>query len=134
MQRSIRTPATRWKKPVLGGLGAMLALAFGAGHAQQPPQTREEIRSEAASAAKARQLDTGEVTRVPQAASTRPRAEVKAETRPAVKAGTVGHGEVAGPPASSASVKTRAEVKAEAASAIRPHPAASKADAADAKK
>lgn len=115
-------------------LGTGAGLALGGAVAAQQPQTREEIRSEAASAAKARQLDTGEATRVPPAASTRPRAEVKAETRPAVKAGTVGHGEVAGPAASSASVKTRAEVKAEAAAAIRPHPAASKPDSGGAKK
>lgn len=86
------------------------------------PKTREEVRAEAASAAKAGQIDHGEATHQPPALSTRSRAEVKAETRAAVKAGAIAHGEVTTEPPPQSGGKTRAEVKAEAASAIHPLP------------
>jgi hypothetical protein len=44
---------------------------------------------------------------------------VKAETRAAVKAGQIDHGEVTTAPPLPKATKTRAEVKAEAASAIK---------------
>ncbi|HEX7441246.1 MAG TPA: DUF4148 domain-containing protein [Caldimonas sp.] len=101
---------------------AGLLAAFATGFAVAQPKTREEVRAEAASAARAGQIDRGEVTTVPPAQSVRARAEVKAETRAAVKAGAIDRGEVTRVPAPKPSTKTRAEVKAEAASAIRPKP------------
>ena len=106
-----------------GALSALAAVA-------QPQKTREEVRGEAASAAKAGQIDHGEVTRVPPVASTQPRAAVKADTRAAVKAGKIDHGEVVSVPPAAPFVKTRSEVKAEAASAIRPARATRAASAA----
>ncbi len=100
--------------------GLLAALATGLAAAQ--PKTLEEVRAEAASAARGGQIDRGEITTVPLAPSVKARAEVKAETRTAVKAGTIDRGEVTRAPAPRPSTKTRAEVKAEAASAIRPKP------------
>lgn len=99
----------------------------------QPQKTREEVRAEAASAAKAGLIDHGEITRVPPAQSTKPRAEVKADTRAAVKAGAIDHGEVTTLPSVTATGKTRADVKAEAVSAVRPQPAPKPAAAASGK-
>jgi hypothetical protein len=82
-------------------------------------KSREEVRAEAASAAKAGQIDHGEVTTVPPTPSTKARPDVKAETRAAVKAGQIDHGEVTTTPPVPKTSKTRAEVKAEAASAIK---------------
>ena len=102
---------------VVGGLALALAHAFA-------QRSREEVRAEAASAARAGQIDRGEVTREPVMPSVRTRLEVKAESRAAVKAGTIARGEAAAappPPATSASSdagKSRAEVRAEAASAL----------------
>jgi hypothetical protein len=90
---------------------------------QAQSKTREEVRAEAASAAKAGQIDHGEVTTVPPVArSTKPRADVKQETRAAVKTGQIDRGEVTSTPALRPSDRTRAEVKAETASAIRARP------------
>lgn len=87
---------------------------------QAQPKTRDEVRGEAASAAKAGQIDHGEVTKIASAPSSKARADVKAETRAAVRSGAIDHGEVTtdagikAPP-----TKTRAQVNSEAASAIR---------------
>jgi hypothetical protein len=104
----------------IAAAGLLALLATGAALAQ--PKTREEVRAEAASAARAGQIDRGEVTSVPPAQSVKARAEVKAETRAAVKAGAIDHGEVTRAPTATPSAKTRVEVKAEAASAIHPKP------------
>jgi hypothetical protein len=113
---------------------ACACVGFGAAQpVAAQPKTREEVRGEAASAAKAGLIDRGEVTRVPPAQSTKARAEVKAETRAAVKSGAIDHGEVTTVPLPKTSVKTRAEVKAEAASAIRSRPPQKPADAASRK-
>jgi hypothetical protein len=113
-------------------LFALVTVAFAATAAE--PKTREEVRAEAASAAKAGQIDRGEVTHAaPPARSTKSRAEVKAETRAAVKAGAIEHGEAdaAVPPsAPGGKVKTRAEVKAETAAAIHPPVAVRRSQAA----
>lgn len=103
---------------------------FAAGPCLAQQKTREEVRAEAASAAKAGQIDRGEVTKVPPAQSSKVRAEVKAETRAAVKAGAIDHGEVTAAPVAKGGTKTRAQVKAEAASAIHPLPAPKVEDAA----
>ena len=95
----------------------LLAALVGAALAQT--QSREDVRAEAASAAKAGQIDHGEVTSVPPARSTKSRPDVKSETRAAVKAGQIDHGEVTTAPPHPKASKTRAEVKAEAASAIK---------------
>lgn len=100
--------------------GLLASLATGLAVAQ--PKTREEVRPEAASAARAGQIDRGEVTTVRPAQSVKAGPEVKAETRAAVKARAIDQGEVTRAPAPKPSAKTRAEVKAEAASAIRPKP------------
>jgi hypothetical protein len=74
---------------------------------------------------------------VPPSSSSKSRAEVKADTRAAVKSGAIDHGEVTTTPPLKPSTTTRAEVKAEAASAIHPKPpskAASKVDDTVAKK
>ena len=101
-----------------------IALILVAAGVAAPPvsaqKTREEVRGEAASAAKAGLIDHGEITRVPPTQSAKPRAEVKADTRAAVKAGAIDHGEVMTLPPVGPSGKTRADVKAEAASAVRP--------------
>lgn len=114
-------------KHVLTATTLVVSIAWcAAAAATEPKKSREDVRGEAASAAKANQLDTGDATRVAPAASLRSRAEVKAETPVAVKTGAIGHGEVAVTPASAPavvpSVKSRAEVKAEAASAIGARP------------
>ena len=69
---------------LIAAAGLCGSLALSSAFAQ--PKTREEVRGEAASAAKAGLIDHGEVTKVPPAPSTRVRAEVKADTREAVKA------------------------------------------------
>jgi hypothetical protein len=97
-------------------------VAAGTASVQAQSKTREEVRGEAASAAKAGQIDRGEVTTVPPVRSTKVRTDVKSETRAAVKAGQIDHGEVTTVPKPQPSGKTRAEVKAEAASAIRGRP------------
>lgn len=102
-------------------IAAGLLAGVAASSIQAQPKTREEIRAEAASAAKAGQIDRGEVTTVPPVRSTKARTEVKSETKAAVKAGQIDHGEVTMIPAPQ-STKSRAEVKAEAASAIRARP------------
>ena len=99
-----------------------LLVAAGSVSVQAQSKTREEVRGEAASAAKAGQIDRGEVTTVPPVRSTKARTDVKAETRAAVKGGQIDHGEVTTVPKPQPSAKTRAEVKAEAASAIRARP------------
>jgi len=99
-------------------VSGLLAGLVGAGALAQT-KSREEVRAEAASAAKAGQIDHGEVTTVPPSRSTKARTDVKAETRAAVKAGQIDHGEVTTTPPLPKSSKTRAEVKAEAASAIK---------------
>jgi len=99
-----------------------LLVAAGSVSVQAQSKTREEVRGEAASAAKAGQIDRGEVTTVPPVRSTKARTDVKAEARAAVKAGQIDHGEVTTVPKPQPSAKTRAEVKAEAASAIRARP------------
>ena len=96
---------------LLAGLVGTAALA--------QTKSREEVREEAASAAKAGQIDRGEVTTVPPVRSTKARTDVKAETRAAVKAGQIDHGEVTTTPPHPKASKTRAEVKGEAASAIK---------------
>ena len=111
---------------VAAGVAALPASA-------QPQKTREDVRAEAASAARAGQIDHGEITRVPPTQSTKPRAEVKADTRAAVKAGAIDHGEVTTLPPVGPTGKTRADVKAEAASAIRPRRAARPEEAASGK-
>jgi hypothetical protein len=99
-------------------VAGLLAGLVGTGALAQT-KSREEVRAEAASAAKAGQIDHGEVTTEPPARSTKARTEVKAETRAAVKAGQIDHGEVTTAPPLPKATKTRAEVKAEAASAIK---------------
>jgi hypothetical protein len=99
-------------------VAGLLAGLIGTGPLAQT-KSREEVRAEAASAAKAGQIDHGEVTTEPPARSTKARTEVKAETRAAVKAGQIDHGEVTTAPPLPKATKTRAEVKAEAASAIK---------------
>jgi len=105
---------TRWAVPllVIGGVFA-LAPVFG-------QKAREDVRAEAASAARAGQIAHGEVTREPATGSVRDRADVKAESRAAVKAGAIDRGEVRSTPPDAASTpaKSRAEVRAEAASAL----------------
>ena len=103
-------------------IAAGLLAAVAAASIQAQPKTREEVRAEAASAAKAGQIDRGEVTTVAPTRSTKARTDVKSETKAAVKAGQIDHGEVTTLPAPQSSTKTRAEVKAEAASAIRARP------------
>ena len=49
--------------------------------------TRAEVKSEAASANKARAIPSGEMTKEPKAKSTKAKAEVKAETKDAIKKG-----------------------------------------------
>ena len=100
-------------------VAGLLAGLFDTGALAQTAKSREEVRAEAASAAKAGQIDHGEVTTVPPVRSTKARTEVKAETRAAVKAGQIDHGEVTTTPPLPKTSKTRAEVKAEAASAIK---------------
>jgi hypothetical protein len=97
--------------------GLLVALIGTSALAQS--KSREEVRAEAASAAKAGQIDHGEVTTVPATRSTKARPDVKAETRAAVKAGQIDHGEVTTTPPLPKTSKTRAEVKAETASAIK---------------
>ena len=54
--------------------------------------SREEVRAEAASAAKAGQIDHGEVTTTPpQPKGSKTRAEVKAEAASSIKGGTLAH-------------------------------------------
>ena len=103
-------------------VGIGLLVAVGSASVQAQSKTREEVRGEAASAAKAGQIDRGEVTTVPPVRSTKARTDVKAETRAAVKAGQIDHGEVTTVPKPQPSAKTRAEVKAQAASAIHARP------------
>lgn len=95
-------------------------------------KTREQVRADAASAARAGQITHGEVTPETAAPSLRTRPEVKAETRAAVKAGEIDHGETAAPAlaASSVGAKSRAEVRAEAASALHMRKPATPAEAA----
>ena len=100
---------------VAAGLGVCLVSSMG----WAQPKTREEVRGEAASAARSGDIDRGEITKVPPAQSTKARAEVKAETRSAVRARTIDHGEVTAAPPVTAPTKTRAEVKSEAASALQ---------------
>ena len=106
--------------------GAMLAPVPAAAQ-----KTREQVRVDAASAARAGQIPHGEFTPEPAATSVRARPEVKAETRAAVKAGAIDRGEVTAPPpaASDAAAKSRAEVRAEAASALHLRKPATPAEA-----
>ena len=95
-------------------------------------KSREQVRADAASAARAGQITHGEVAPETAAPSLRTRPEVKAETRAAVKAGEIDHGETAAPAlaASGAGAKSRAEVRAEAASALHMRKPATPAEAA----
>ena len=113
----------------------LLAVLAGAALSVTPAaaqKTREQVRADAASAARAGQITHGEVA--PEAATPSPRSrpEVKAETRAAVKAGEIDHGETAAPAlaASNAGAKSRAEVRAEAASALHMRKPATPAEAA----
>lgn len=120
---------------LIAAAGLLAALASAPGLAQQ--KAREDVRAEAASAAKAGLVEHGETAQVPAARSSKSRAEVKSDTRAAVKAGAIDGGEVTSVAPSKPSTKTRAEVKAEAASAIHPKPApkaARKAEETAAKK
>jgi hypothetical protein len=114
---------------------AVLLALGGAGLCATPAaaqRTREQVRGDAASAARAGQISRGEVTPEPATPSVRTRPEVKAETRAAVKAGAIDHGEVTAAPASAASdaaSKSRAEVRAEAASALHLRKPATPAEA-----
>jgi len=104
----------------------LVALAWPAHGVRAADTTsREAVRAEAASAARAGKIPRGEATEPgpPPKTSTRSRSEVKAETRAAVKAETIEHGEgrssMETPVApASGPTKSRAEVKAEAASAL----------------
>ena len=101
---------------------AVLLAALSAVPVRAEEPSREQVRAEAASAAKAGEIARGEAVNVPVPPSTKPRAEVKAETRAAVKTRAIDHGEVTSVPAVGPSARTRAEVKAEAASAIHAAP------------
>ena len=108
-------------KPSMTTAVALVA-ALSAVPARSEETSREQVRAEAASAAKAGEIGRGEAVNVPVPPSTKPRADVKAETRAAVKSRAIDHGEVTSVPPVASSGKTRAEVKAEAASAIQATP------------
>jgi len=66
-------------------------------------KSREEVRAEAASAAKAGQIDHGEVTTTPpHPKASKTRAEVKAEAASAIKGGTLAHTDDGAPKAPAA--------------------------------
>ena len=81
-------------------------------------QTKAEVKAEAASANKARAIESGELTKEPKAKSTAARADVKKDAASASKAHAIESGEVAKEPKAK-STKARAEVKAETKDAIK---------------